>query len=77
MMARYTQCITVRRDRDKLLTNPEASDVFRHYDNLAITEEFNEVMKDPALMKSYLDSDKDLVDFPVFTAIMEKHRKTD
>lgn len=78
MMARYTQmCYGENLDRDKLLYNPEAYDVFYRYDALAINEEFNEVMRDPALMKSYLDSGKDLIDFPVFTAIMEKHRKID
>ena len=48
--------------------------VLSKYDHGGIVEEFNRVMMDAKLSKSYLDSQKTLDVFPVFTAIVEKHR---
>lgn len=51
-----------------------ASDKYNH---VLILSEFNRVMTDPALMITYLKSHKNLDEFPVFTAIVEKHRIKD
>lgn len=49
----------------------------KKYNHILISSEFNKVMTDPALMMTYLKSHKNLDEFPVFTAIVEKHRIKD